>query len=80
MMVELNIFLTELPKKIEYSFDPERQKGYLRKTLYDEDVVMNNQCLYTLSRYGLGNYIDKDKRSLANVDERTHYCQFKPCR
>lgn len=64
----IEYFPDRLPKKIEYSFDPKDKKDIYVK-LYDEDVVKIINGLY-LSRYGLGNYIDKEKEVLANAEER----------
>jgi len=55
----IEYFPDRLPKKIEYSFDPSDKKDIYVK-LYDEDVVKIINGLF-LARYGLGNYIDKEK-------------------
>ncbi len=61
-------FPDRIPKKIEYSFDPNDSKDIYVK-LYDDDIVKIINGLY-LARYGLGNYIDKEKEGVANAEER----------
>jgi superfamily II DNA or RNA helicase len=63
----IEYFPDRLPKKIEYSFDPNDANDIYVK-LYDENVVNIINGLY-LSRYGLGNYIDKKKEHLATAEE-----------
>lgn len=61
-------FPDRIPKKIEYPFDPNDTNDIYVK-LYDEHIldIINN---LHLARYGLGNYIDKEKIGLANSDEK----------
>lgn len=64
----IEYFPDRLPKKIEYSFDPNDKKDIYVK-LYDEEVVKIVNSLF-LARYGLGNYIDKEKEAQANPEEK----------
>jgi len=61
-------FPDRIPKKIEYSFDPNDKKDLYVK-LYDDEVVQIINSLF-LARYGLGNYIDKEKEVQANSEEK----------
>ncbi|MGE0084780.1 MAG: helicase-related protein [Desulfococcaceae bacterium] len=61
-------FPDRIPKKIEYAFNPDDEKDSYVK-LYDEEVVKIISSLY-LPRYGLGNYIDKDREGTANAEEK----------
>ena len=64
----IEYFPDRIPKKIEYSFDPD-DKNDIYVKLYDDDVITIINGLF-LSRYGLGNYIDKEKEEFANVEEK----------
>ncbi|HRC90067.1 MAG TPA: phospholipase D-like domain-containing protein, partial [Bacteroidales bacterium] len=55
----IEYFPDRIPKKIEYSFDP-HDKDNIYVKLYDDEIVNIINNLY-LARYGLGNYIDKEK-------------------
>jgi len=57
-----------IPKKIEYPFDP-NDKNDIYVRLYDDKIVEIINNLY-LARYGLGNYINKEKEALANAEEK----------
>jgi superfamily II DNA or RNA helicase len=63
----IEYFPERIPKKIEYSFNPDDDKDLYVK-LYDEKVVTIINSLY-LSRYGLGNYIDHSKVENATAEE-----------
>lgn len=64
----IEYFPERLAKKVEYSFNPKDPNDIYVK-LYDEEVVKTINGLH-LSRYGLGNYIDKEKERLANSKEK----------
>lgn len=57
-----------IPKKVEYPFDP-NDKNDIYVRLYDDEIVNIINNLH-LARYGLGNYIDKQKDNLATPEER----------
>ncbi len=61
-------FPDRIPKKIEYAFNPDDKKDIYVK-LYDEKVVKIISSL-SLPRYGLGNYIDKEKQGNADRAEK----------
>ena len=61
-------FPDRISKKIEYAFNPKDKKDIYVK-LYDENVVKLINSLY-LPRYGLGNFIDKDKQANADKEEK----------
>ncbi len=63
----IEYFPDRIPKKIEYSFNPADEKDIYVK-LYDEEVVKIINSLF-LSRYGLGNYINKEKEGFASAEE-----------
>lgn len=64
----MEYFPDRIPKKVEYSFNPDDTNDIYVK-LYDDNVVSTINNLF-LSRYGLGNYIDKAKEDSATVDEK----------
>jgi len=64
----IEYFPDRIPKKIEYSFDPRDEKDIYVK-LYDDEVVNIINGLY-LARYGLGNYIEKNKEAEATTEEK----------
>lgn len=57
-----------IPKKVEYPFNP-NDKNDIYVRLYDDKIVNIINNLH-LARYGLGNYIDKQKDNLATPEER----------
>ncbi len=64
----IEYFPERKPRKIEYAFDP-GDKSDIYVKLYDEDVVNTINELY-LARYGLGNFIDKEKENTAKPEEK----------
>lgn len=64
----IEYFPDRVPKKVEYSFDQNDTDDIYVK-LYDENIVNIINSLF-LARYGLGNYIDKNKISSATSDEQ----------
>jgi len=64
----IEYFPERIPKKIEYSFDPNDEQDIYVK-LYDDSVVTIINSLY-LARYGLGNFIDKEREAQANSEEK----------
>ncbi len=61
-------FPDRITKKIEYTFNPNDENDIYVK-LYDEEVVKIINSL-SLPRYGLGNYIDKDKQGNADKEAK----------
>jgi len=65
---ETAFFPDRIPKKVEYPFNPDDKEDiYVR--LYDVSVVNTINSL-GLSRYGLGNFIDKNKETEATDAEK----------
>lgn len=64
----VDYFPERIPKKIEYSFDPNDPDDVYVK-LYDKWVVNIINNLF-LARYGLGNYVDKDKNAQITSEEK----------
>lgn len=64
---KINYFPDRHPKKVEYRFD-ESDASDVYVKLYSTDVVSIINSLH-LARYGLGNFVDPTKESLATKDE-----------
>jgi len=60
-------FPERIPKKVEYSFDPNDKKDQYAKLYSDEIVVLINSL--DLPRYGLGNYINEKSTVKPTKDE-----------